>query len=195
MDSLIGIKGKDFVLIASDMASSSSVILIKDNEDKFYEINDQLILAYSGDQGDCFRTCAFVAEKIKFDTLHNSITPTPKLVANVMQRCVHEALRKNPLKTGCLVAGKDEKEFSLYAMDIYGAIYSDKYASVGYSSYFTYGILDQEYHSDLTQEEAINIIQKCVNVMKERFVLDLSKFMVKIVTNSGIETRTIVPTQ
>ena len=37
-DSLIGVKGKDFVLIAADMTSAYSILKFKSDEDKVMEL-------------------------------------------------------------------------------------------------------------------------------------------------------------
>ncbi|TBU03485.1 subunit beta of proteasome [Hamiltosporidium tvaerminnensis] len=195
MDSLIGIKGNDFVLIASDTVTKSSLLLIKDDENKFYKINSHLIMAYSGEQGDSFRNCSFTAEKVKFECLQNQIHATPSVVANVLQKKLHTALRKQPLSTSCLIAGKTPESFSLYQVDTYGAISSSKYFSLGASSYFTYGILDKNYHEGITLEQALSTLQECVNVLKKRFVLDIPTFIVNIVRDSGIESLSLKPSE
>lgn len=39
----------------------------------------------------------------------------------------------------------------------------------------------------MTEEEAINIIERCLNSMKERFVISQNSFTIKIIRKDGIK--------
>lgn len=39
----------------------------------------------------------------------------------------------------------------------------------------------------MTEEEGINIIERCLNSMKERFVISQSSFTIKIIKKDGIK--------
>jgi 20S proteasome alpha/beta subunit len=40
----------------------------------------------------------------------------------------------------------------------------------------------------MTEEEGINIIERCLNTMKERFLISQSSFTIKIIKKDGIKT-------
>lgn len=49
---LLGITGKDFVLIASSKAAVRGVTILKAEDDKTRTLNSHNIMAYSGEAGD-----------------------------------------------------------------------------------------------------------------------------------------------
>jgi 20S proteasome alpha/beta subunit len=51
-DSLIGISGDGFVLIAADTAQSRSVLVLKTTEDKITELEKRKMVGGSGPQGE-----------------------------------------------------------------------------------------------------------------------------------------------
>jgi 20S proteasome subunit beta 4 len=193
MVSSIGIRGKNFVIIAADTTFSRSVVLMKNDQDKFRIIDNRIVVSSTGEQGDSFRTSLFVTEKALFDALENGIELSPKVLAHMYQKRVQGALRERPLATATLVGGRLADEYDLWFVDNYGAIASAPFYANGYASYFVYGIFDREYREDMSVEEGIEILQKCVNLIKERILLDLDRFILKIVTSQGIESRIIMP--
>ena len=52
MDTLIGIKGKDFVLTVCDASVIRSIMKLKDGEDKIMVLDDDKVLACAGDYSD-----------------------------------------------------------------------------------------------------------------------------------------------
>jgi len=53
-DSLIGITGNGFVLLAADTAQARSVLVLKTNEDKIMEMEKKKMVGGSGPQGKFF---------------------------------------------------------------------------------------------------------------------------------------------
>ena len=51
-DCVIGLCGKDYVLLAADATASFSIILMKDSEDKILKLDSNKLLAASGETGD-----------------------------------------------------------------------------------------------------------------------------------------------
>ena len=52
MDTVIGLKGRDFVLLAADKYANSSIVRMKNDEDKLLQIDNNKILAIAGEAGD-----------------------------------------------------------------------------------------------------------------------------------------------
>lgn len=50
MDFFMGLKGKDFVVVCSDLAATQSIIRIKSDEDKIVPIDDHKLFALSGNR-------------------------------------------------------------------------------------------------------------------------------------------------
>ncbi|AFM98725.1 proteasome subunit beta type-2 [Encephalitozoon hellem ATCC 50504] len=193
MDSSIGIKGSNFAVVAADTRVSRSFLIIKENYDKFHTIKDKIVMSIVGDQGDAFRTILSVSESAQYEEIQNGIELSPSVLAHMVQSKVHESLRKRQLDTSTIIAGKGPQGYDLWSVDKYGAISSVPFCASGYAAYFVYGILDREYSEDITVDDALRIIQKCINLLKERLVIGLEGFMVKVVTDEGVLTKTLAP--
>ena len=64
---------------------------------------------------------------------------------------------------------------TLFWLDEYGSLQNVQYASHGLASNFVLSILDRKYKSDLSKEEAIDLIMDCFNQLRSRFVINNPK--------------------
>lgn len=186
MDPLIGIKGRDFVLVSAETSIMNSYLVMKRGEDKFSTVGNTTMV-YSGDQGDAFRTADLVREELKFQELEGTFKVSPKVVSSCLQNAIYTKLRRNPLKCSFMVGGMSRNTPELYSVDPYGTTYDEKFMAMGIGTYFCYGILDNNYKEDLSVEEGLKLLKECYNVLKERCVLSFDNVTVKVITTSGIE--------
>lgn len=193
MDSSIGIKGSNFAIVAADTRVSRSFLVVKEDYEKFQTIKDKVVMSVVGDQGDTFRTMLNVSESARYEEIQNGIEISPSVLAHMIQNKIHESLRKRQLDASTIIAGKGPEGYDLWSVDKYGAISSVPFCANGYAAYFVYGILDREYSENITVDDALRIIQKCINLLKERLIINLEGFMIKIVTDDGILTKTLSP--
>lgn len=61
-----------------------------------------------------------------------------------------------------------------------------KYSGQGYGGMFCASIFDRYYHERITQEEAYDVLKKCVVEIQKRLVINLPKFNVAVVDKDGI---------
>ena len=52
MDSVFGLAGKDFAILASDMAIARSILVYKHDVDKIVQLSDNMIMVGGGVQAD-----------------------------------------------------------------------------------------------------------------------------------------------
>jgi len=50
---------------------------------------------------------------------------------------------------------------------------------------FTLSIMDRHYKKDMTQDEAMDLLQKCIVEIQKRFLVDSPQFKVRLVTKEG----------
>lgn len=62
-----------------------------------------------------------------------------------------------------------------------------KYSGQGYGGMFCASIFDRYYHERITQEEAYDVLKKCVVEIKKRLVINLPTFNVAVVDKNGIK--------
>ncbi|CAM9259119.1 unnamed protein product [Choristocarpus tenellus] len=187
MDTLLGICGPDFVIVAADAQVAKSILLYQTNLDKVKPLNDSIIMASAGPQSDCCTFTEYIQKNLALYELNNDLQLTTKAAAHFVRGELARALRKGPFQTQLLLGGMDKGVSSLFWIDYLGSMTKVPYGAHGYGSYFTYSVFDQEYKKNLTQEEALSIIQKCIYELHTRFFISQKNFVIKIVTAEGIK--------
>lgn len=67
-----------------------------------------------------------------------------------------------------------------------GSLAKLNYGAHGYCANFILSVFDRDWQPDLTEEEAIEVIKKCIFELKTRFLISQPKFFIKIVDAQGI---------
>lgn len=189
MECLIGIRCRDFVMLAADMTNAHSIMVMKTDENKLFKLSNKLALAVSGEQGDCVQFAEYIAKNIQLYKMRNTYELSPKEAANFTRRTMAETLRsRSPYHVNLLMGGyDDEKGTQLFYMDYLASCSSLDYAAHGYGGYFSIAILDRNYKENMTKEEAYDLMKKCVQEVHKRLIINLPNFKVQIINQNGIQ--------
>ncbi|CAD5327937.1 unnamed protein product [Arabidopsis thaliana] len=163
MECVFGLVGNGFAIVAADTSAVHSILLHKNKEDKIMTLDSHKLVAASGEPGD--RTAA---------------------AANFTRGELATALRKNPYSVNILMAGYDkEAGASLYYIDYIATLHKVDKGAFGYGSYFSLSTMDRYYRSDMSVEEAIELVDKCILEIRSRLVIAPPNFVIKIVDKDG----------
>lgn len=211
METILGIKGKDFVMVAADCSHGHSIMVLKDgmsvsvffiyhclfykftpfsvDETKIHQISDKLVMATIGESGDTVQFTEYISKNILLYRMRNGYELTPKAAAHFTRKNLAEYLRtRNPYHVNLFVAGYDEKEGTeLHYIDYLANAKSVRYAGQGYGGMFTNSIFDRYYYDNVTQEEAYDIFKKCVKEIQKRLIINLPNFKVTVVDKDGVK--------
>ena len=85
------------------------------------------------------------------------------------------------------MAGYDQNTDSthLYWMDYLATLAELPYCAHGYGGYFTLSTMDAYYKEDMTPEEGLELMKKCISEISKRLIINLPTFRVKIVDKNG----------
>lgn len=187
----IGLRTDTHVMICSETTLAESIIKIKENDNNTSVISSTLI-NITGEQAESFRLQNYTREYSKLLSLENSISITPSLVSRILSARIHSKLRESPIDCQAIVGGLgDASTLELYCIDRYGACHEDRFCVTGYGMYFVFGIYDMLYRKDMNEEESMDLITKCLNVMKERLVIETNKWKLDVIGADGIRTKFI----
>ncbi|XP_046372400.1 proteasome subunit beta type-2-like [Haliotis cracherodii] len=194
MEFLIGIQGKDFILTACDMVSGRSVIAMKQDHDKMHKLSDKLLMLVTGESGDTVQFAEYISKNIQLYKMRNGYELSPHAAANFTRKNLADYLRSStPYMVNMLIAGHDEDEGPvLYFMDYLASLNKLPFAVHGYGSLFTMSIMDRYYKKDMNQEEAMTLLQQCIDEVQKRFIVNLPNFRVRLVTKEGIKDLPII---
>ncbi|CAD8139992.1 unnamed protein product [Paramecium pentaurelia] len=194
MDSIFGLQGGDFVIVACDGSIAHSILKIKETEDKILKLDDHKIFGISGEGADRNSFGELVHKNhslIRYKTgAYMNLKETAHFVRSMYAQAIRS--RDGPHQCNGLLGGVDSDGTpSLYWLDYLGSLQKITRGAQGYANYFLLGLLDNQYKPNLTKEEGIEIIKKCIKELQTRFLIAQNKFIVKIVTKQGIEAFTL----
>jgi 20S proteasome subunit beta 4 len=97
--------------------------------------------------------------------------------------CLH---CQNPYMVNIILGGYDKDVgASLYYIDYIATLHKIDKGAFGYGSYFCLSLMDKLYHPDMTVEEAVDLVDKCIKEIRLRLVVAPQNFVIKIVDKDG----------
>ena len=135
----------------------------------------------------------FIIANVKLYALRNGTQLSTKSVAHYTRSELATALRKSPYHCNLLLAGYDESTGpSLYWMDYLATLNKINTGGTGYGSYFVLSMFDKLWHPDVTEEEALDMMMKGIEEVKQRLVVAPSNFIIKVIDKQGLRTVKVV---
>lgn len=97
-----------------------------------------------------------------------------------------EAIRKGPYSVNCLLAGFEGDQPRLYWLDYLGSVIETSKAAHGYAEFLVSSVMDTLQTAEMTEEEGLKVLEKCLVSMRQRFVMSQTSFTIKVVRKDGI---------
>jgi len=120
MECLIGMAFDDFVMVAADQTNARSIMVMKSDQNKFFNLSENLVMAVSGESGDTNQFSEYIAKNIQLYKMRNGYELSPSAAANFTRRNLADYLRsRTPYSVNPLIAGFDKEtgKAELYFMD------------------------------------------------------------------------------
>jgi len=188
-ETLFGIQGKGFAILAADQHMAFSIIQTKDDEDKIKLLDSHKMIACQGPCADRSMFIEYISKNVTLNKLRTGVSDSTKSLAFWTRNELATALRsRGAYQTDLLIAGYDAEEdaASLYYIDYLSACQKLAKGAHGYGAYFCNGLMDRYWTPDMTLDDGLKIIARCINELQVRFVGKMTKFMIKVVTKDGI---------
>ncbi|KAL0348876.1 UNVERIFIED_CONTAM: Proteasome subunit beta type-2-A [Sesamum angustifolium] len=170
MESVFGLVGKDFAIVVADTSAVHSILVHKTNEDKIMVLDSHKLMGASGETGDRAQFTEYIQKNVSLYQFRNGIPLTTAAAANFTRGELCHSLAKGP---------------SLYNIDYIASLHKVDKAAFGYGSYFALSMMDRHYRRDMTVEEAIELVDKCIMEIRSRLVIAPPNFLIKIVDKDG----------
>jgi 20S proteasome subunit beta 4 len=187
MDSVFAFVGKDYVLMACDAAQARSIVLMKGDQDKIMKLDQHKLMGLSGEIGDAVQFSEYVQKNMNLYALSTGIVLDTHGAAHYTRNTLATALRKHPYQVNLLLGGYDAGQGpSLYYIDYLGSCHSMPTGAQGYCAYFISSIMDRKWRPDMSFEDGLDLLRKCIKELNTRFTINYPGFFVKVVTADGV---------
>ncbi len=180
----VGIKTAEGVVLATDMRASAGNMISSKDVQKVEEIHPRAALTIAG---------GVSAAQSLISSLRAEVRLYEARRGEHMSMQALSTLTGNFLRSGAffivapLLGGIDDDGAHVYSFDPLGGMTEEEYAVSGSGSQFALGVLEQEYHEDLSIDDARSIAAHAIESALERDMASGDGINVAVVTDEGVE--------
>lgn len=185
----IGMKFKDGILLAADRMTSMGHMVAYDRSVKIHSIGNNIVVTQAGEVATLQRAVRHLKSELKLRSLKAERDPYVMEGAMFLSDLQYSVLRSSGGVIGFLIGGYDRKDgFSILELSPDGTVLpNDGYVLDGSGSVFIKSVLQNEYKQDMSEKEALALLEKC---FKSSFKNDNASgggYIAKIVTKDGVK--------
>ncbi|CAL8997996.1 unnamed protein product [Prunus brigantina] len=186
--SVVALKYKDGILMAADMGGSYGSTLRYKSVERMKPIGKHSLLGASGEISDFQELLRYLDELILYDNMWddgNSLGP--KEVHNYLTRVMYNRRNKfNPLWNSLVLGGVKKGQKYLGMVSMIGVNFEDNHVATGFGNHLARPILRDEWHENLTFEEGVKLLEKCMRVLLYRDRSAVNKLQISKITEEGV---------
>jgi proteasome beta subunit len=168
----VGIVCKDGIVLAADRRATAGYMIVNKKTVKVEKITDNIALTMAGNVSDAQLLIKLIRAEVKLKDLRTNRQSLVKEVAAMLSSMVFNNIRVPSMMPGIthfVLGGVDST--GNYLFDIFpdGSItLCDDFISSGSGSVYAYGVLDNEYKTDMTVAEGSKLALRAVNAALQR---------------------------
>ncbi|XP_073107433.1 proteasome subunit beta type-4 [Elaeis guineensis] len=186
--SVLGVKYKDGVALAADLGGSYGSTLRYKSVERIKAIGKHTLLGASGEISDFQEILRYLDELILYDNMWddgNSLGP--KEIHNYLNRVMYNRRNKfNPLWNSLVIGGVKNGQKYLGMVGMIGTHFEDNHVATGFGNHLARPIFRDEWREDMTFEEAVRLLEKCLRVLLYRDRSAINKFQIAKITDEGV---------
>nr|GEV70623.1 proteasome subunit beta type-4 [Tanacetum cinerariifolium] len=186
--SVIGIKYKDGILMAADMGGSYGSTIRYKSIERLKQVGKYTLLGASGEISDYQEIQKYLDELILHDNMWddgNSLGP--KEVHNYLTRVMYNRRNKfDPLWNSLILGGVKNGQKYLGSVSMIGVHFEDDHVATGFGNHLARPILREEWRDDLTFEEGVKLLEKCMRNLLYRDRSAVNKVQIAKITEEGM---------
>lgn len=186
--SVVAIKFKDGILMAADMGGSYGSTLRYKSVERLKSVGKHSLLGASGEISDFQEIQRYLDELILYDNMwddNNSLGP--KEVHNYLTRVMYNRRNKfNPLWNSLVIGGVKNGEKYLGMVSMIGVHFEDNHVATGFGNHLAIPLLRDEWKEDLTFEDGVRLLEKCMRVLLYRDRSAINKLQIAKSTEEGV---------
>lgn len=180
---ILAIKVKDAVVIGADTRTSTGRLVYCNYTNKLTQLSDTIYCLRSGSAADTRIIADYVSLNLKSQQYLYNTKPTVRMAAQYCQDIIYKYPQ---LLAGMIIAGYDT-EPHVFNITLGGSCVEGDIALGGSGSLYIYGHCDQAYKSDMSVEEGVDFVQKCVGLAIKRDNFSGGCIRMAVISDKGVE--------
>lgn len=183
----IGLLLKDRVILAADRRTTAGYIA-SDRSSKVYELSKRIVGTTAGHAAANQKVMRAMKGELKLIELKNERLSRVKEAAMILNSTQYGLIRTEGSIVSIVLGGYDEKDaLSLYNLSPDGTILPNEgYVADGSGSLYVKPILDNEYRENLSEREALELLDKCFKTSFRNDNASGGGYIAKVVTKDGV---------
>lgn len=186
--SVLGIKYNNGILIAADCGGSYGSTLRYKSVERLKTVGKSSVIGASGEISDFQQIMRYLDELMLNDKMwDDGNTLGPKEVHNYLSRVMYNRRNKfDPLWNTLVLGGVKKGVKYLGMVSMIGVHFQENHVASGFGNHLARPIFRDEWREDLTLEEGIVLLEKCLRVLLYRDRMAVNKIQIANVTEEGI---------
>jgi len=158
----VGIVFKDGVVLATERRATMGNMIASKKAKKVYQIADRIGLTTAGGVGDAQQLARLMQVECSLYEIRRGRPMTVGAAATLLSNVLNQN-RMYPFYVQLLVGGFDRNGASVYSVDaLGGASLEEDIVATGSGSPFAYGVLEDRFTKDMSEEEAVDIAKRAL---------------------------------
>jgi proteasome beta subunit len=157
----VGIRAKEGIILCADMRASAGYFIANNNTMKIQKIDEHAGMTMAGGVADAQNITDILRYHSNLHRIEKN-TPIPIKSLTRLASLIFHQNRGYPFIADILVGGYDLSGPDLYNIDMFGSVEKKNFVTTGSGSPVAYGLLEEEYHENLSVDEAKVIALRAV---------------------------------
>ena len=162
--STVGITYDGGVVVGADHRATMGHFIANKSVQKLFRISDNIALTTAGLVGHAQSLSRVLAAELKLFELKRDMPMTVKGAATFTANI----LSGRPHYVQLLIVGVDSSGPSVYSIDSAGGSIPDTYCATGSGSPFMYGVLEDQFKTGMSKEQALSLAAKALLASAQR---------------------------
>ena len=164
----IGIVFKDGVILATEKRATMGYMIASKKAKKVYKVAERIGMTTAGGVGDAQQLARILTVECNLYQIRRSRSITVGASATLLSNYLNQN-RYFPYYVQLLVGGIDETGASVYSVDAMGgATKEEEIVATGSGSPMAYGVLEDRFRPNMTEDEAIDIAVRALKSAMKR---------------------------
>jgi len=164
----IGVVFAGGIILATEKRATMGYMIASKKAKKVYQVADRIGVTTAGGVGDAQQLARILTVECNLYQIRRSRPITVGASATLLSNYLNQN-RYYPYYVQLLVGGVDVNGPSVYSVDAMGgATKEEEIVATGSGSPMAYGVLEDRYHKDMTEDEAIDISVRALKSAMKR---------------------------